>query len=62
MIFYAVKEGQRREGAAGDIFLATNRVSSIILGILNRLFFDSSPQLWKSSIIVLVLEMRKLRF
>lgn len=62
MIFYAVKEGQRREGEIGDIFLAANHVSSIILGILNRLCPESSLQLWKSSIIVLVLEMRKLRF
>ena len=62
MIFYAAKEGQRREGEVGDIFLATNHVSSIILGILNRLCLESSPQPWKSSTIVLVLEMRKLRF
>lgn len=33
MMFNAIKEGQRREEEVGDVFLATNHVSSIILGI-----------------------------
>lgn len=61
MMFNAIKEGQRREEEVGDVFLATNHVSSIILGILNRLDLESSPQLWKSNIIILILQMRKLR-
>lgn len=61
LIVSAGKEGQRREGEVGDIFLATNYFSCIIPGILNRLGLQSSLQLWRSCIVILILRMRKPR-